>query len=81
MIRRLGRPKTDTTNEIVTKIHNPVLNGRQLKVRELSDIANTSIDHFARFEHEKVRQRKETLFYLQKKWWQQFSAILMVLSL
>lgn len=40
--KRSGRPKTATTEEIIKKIHNVVLNDRRLKLRELAAIAKIS---------------------------------------
>lgn len=38
---RSGRPKTATTENIVWKIPNAVLNNRRHKIPELADVANT----------------------------------------
>ena len=55
---RSGRPKTATTDEIVTKIHNAVLHDRRLKVRELADIVNISIDRVHYILHDVLGMKK-----------------------
>ena len=37
-----GRPKTATTDENIVKIHQMVLDDRQIKVREIAEIMNMS---------------------------------------
>lgn len=55
---RSGRPKTATTEEIVTKVHNAVLNDRRLKVRDLADIANISVDRVHYILHDVLGMKK-----------------------
>lgn len=55
---RSGRPKTATIEEIIEKIYDSVLNDRQLKVRELSNIANISIDRIHNILHEHLHMKK-----------------------
>ncbi|KAH0816471.1 hypothetical protein GEV33_006320 [Tenebrio molitor] len=49
---RTGRPKTATTDEIVAKINNAVLNDRRLKVREIAEAVKISIDRVHHILHE-----------------------------
>ena len=62
--------KTATTNEIVTKIHNAVLYDRRLKVRELADIVNISIDHVHYILHDVLGMKK-----LFAQWVQRFLTV------
>ena len=40
---RPGRPKKVTSQEMIDKIHDIVLNGRRLKVREINETVNISV--------------------------------------
>ena len=40
---RLGRPKEVTSQEMIDKIHDIVLNDRRLKVRKISETVNISV--------------------------------------
>lgn len=53
-----GAPKTASNAEIIQKIHDSVLNDRRLKLRELSKIANISIDPVHKILHEDLHMRK-----------------------
>jgi histone-lysine N-methyltransferase SETMAR len=55
---RTGRPKTATTDEIVAKINNAVLNDRRLKVREIAEAVKISIDRVHHILHEILGMRK-----------------------
>ena len=55
---RLGRPKEATSQEIVDKIHNIVLNNRRLKVREISETVNISVGRVWHILHECMGMRK-----------------------
>ncbi|XP_025263254.1 histone-lysine N-methyltransferase SETMAR-like [Camponotus floridanus] len=55
---RSGRPKTATNEEIIQKIHDSVLNDRRIKMRELSHIANISIDRVHNILHEHLHMKK-----------------------
>ena len=55
---RSGRPKIATNEEIIQKIHDSVLNDRRVKVRELSNIANISIDRVHNILHKHLHMKK-----------------------
>lgn len=55
---RSGRPKTATTDEIIEKIHNAVLNDRRIKVRELVEIAKISDERVRNILHEHLNMKK-----------------------
>ena len=49
---RPGRPKEVTSQEMIDKIHNIVLNDRRLKVREISETVNISVGRVWHILHE-----------------------------
>ena len=55
---RLGRPKEVTSQEMIDKIHDIVLNNRRLKVREISETVNISVGHVWHILHECLGMRK-----------------------
>lgn len=55
---RLGRPCTATTDEIIEKIHNAVLDDRRIKVHELADIAKISDERVRNILHDHLHMKK-----------------------
>jgi len=55
---RPGAPKTATTEDTVTKIHDLVLADRQLKIREIADTVGMSKDRVGHILHEVLGMRK-----------------------
>jgi len=55
---RLGCPIEVTTKDMVNKIHDIVLADRQVKIREIADIVNISIERVQNILHEKLGMRK-----------------------
>ena len=55
---RLGRPKEVTSQELIDKIHDIVLNDRRLKVHEISETVNISVGRVWRILHECFDMRK-----------------------
>lgn len=57
---RTGRPKTVVTDQIVSKIHNAILDDRRLKVREIAEAVNISIDRVHHILRDVLGMRKLT---------------------
>jgi len=55
---RPGAPKTDTTEDNVTKIHHFVLADRRLKIREIADTVGMSKDRVGHILHDILGMRK-----------------------
>jgi len=55
---RPGAPKTDTTEDNVTQIHDLVLADRRLKIREIAEIVGMSKDRVAHILPEILGMRK-----------------------
>lgn len=55
---RCGRPKSVTTEEMIERIHNAVLNDRRIKVRELVDIVHISDERVRNILHEHLHMKK-----------------------
>lgn len=55
---RSGRPKEVTTEEMINKIHDIVLNDRRVKVREISDMVNISKERVGNILHEVLNMKK-----------------------
>ena len=55
---RLGRPKEVTSQEMIDKIHDIVLNNRRLKVREISETVNISVGRVWHILNECLGMRK-----------------------
>ena len=51
-VERPGRPKEVTSQEIIDKIYDIVLNDRRLKVREISETVNISVGRLWYILHE-----------------------------
>jgi len=60
---RPGRPIEVTTEDMVNKIHDIVLADRRVKIREIADIVNISIERVQNILYEKLGIRK-----LSAKW-------------
>jgi len=55
---RPGAPKTDTTEDNVTKIHDLVLADRRLKIREIAETVGMPEDRVGHILHEILDMRK-----------------------
>lgn len=55
---RSGRPKEATTDEMITKVHDLVLNDRRLKVRVIADTIGISKERVGHILHEHLHMRK-----------------------
>jgi histone-lysine N-methyltransferase SETMAR len=53
-----GRPKEVTTEEMINKVHDVVLNDRRIKLREVANIVNISLDRVFVIIHEHLHMRK-----------------------
>ena len=48
-VKRSGRLQTATTDENIAKVHQMVLDNRQIKVREIAEVINMSKDVFVTY--------------------------------
>ena len=52
------RPKTATTDEIIAKVHQMVLDDRRIKVREIAEVMNMSIERICHILNQHLGMRK-----------------------